>query len=77
MKIVDKSKYETFGDLNIGDVFKINTRYYMRIGNVTTDLCIFNAVSLASAYAHNFNDTMKVQKVNATMFIGGEENESY
>lgn len=74
MKIIDKRepRTTTFGELLIGDVFKLDTKYYMRIGNITTTFCVFNAVSLASALAHSFNDAMKVQKVNAAVIIGGE-----
>lgn len=73
MKIIDKLKCETFRELNIGDVFKWGDNYYMRICNVTNAHGVFNAVSLVSAYACYLADATKVQKVNAAVVIGGEE----
>lgn len=76
MKIVDKSKVPVkFWDLEIGDIFKFQDLYCIKTENKTDNhgsvMC--NAVDIEGGELFALSGFDKVQKVNATLIIGGEE----
>lgn len=76
MKVIDKRKPQTttFGELKVGDVFSICGSYYMRVENILDeDGDVYNTVLLSKGCLDFWSDGAEVQKVNATLIIGDNE----
>lgn len=77
MKIVDKSKDTMkFMDLKFGDIFKCDGLYCVKVENTATVSVVLNAVDIEDGELFTISDSEKVQKLNATLVIGGEEDEN-
>lgn len=75
MKIVDKSKVHVqFKDLEIGDIFRFTDLYCIKTENMSNSgIVMCNAVDIEDGRLFALSDFNKVQKVNATLVIGGKE----
>lgn len=70
VKINSIPRFAAFGDLNNGDVFENEGRYYMKIVDSSDR---YNAVLLTGkypGYSFHFNDVSGVQPVSATLVVG-------
>ena len=72
MKITDKTSTEMrFGDLKIGDTFKLLGDIYMKTDWISTDDCdiYVNAVNLCSGCLHSFPDDEIITPVSIEAIV--------
>lgn len=69
MKVVWPNKYETFGNLQIGDVFRLNGYIYMKTCTFSRANGEINTVNLETGRFNFANDSTEIEKVNGEYVI--------
>lgn len=64
-----QDKTVLFKDLNVGDVFKIDSDYFMRIYKIYDTHIVANVVNLSSGQCHVVEDLTPVIYLNAELCV--------